>query len=362
FTNTNLGISPEVEPNESPTDATLLLAPGKRNGSVAVGDAATTTIQFPGGQSDPVEDLFAVNLTQSSQLDLSVIGTDAQSNLALYLLKEIPGTTSLESLGNSRLGGVIQRITTPNMLSPGRYLIGVSAVTGASTYTLEARIPGNRLMQVATNSAAPNSSVTVPVSFYSEGNENSLKFSLRFDSTLLANPQVSLGSDSGAATLSVNSSQAAQGRVGVQIILPQSQHFNIGSRQVAKVTFAIKPTATATATVIEFGDEPVARQLTDTGGNSVIGTYAAGNVIVTPGFEADVTPRPSGNGSVSTADWVQVGRFVSGLDEPADGSEFQRADIAPKNTLGDGRLSVADWVLAGRYAAGLEPVVPAGGA
>ncbi|MGH9802202.1 MAG: IPT/TIG domain-containing protein, partial [Blastocatellia bacterium] len=46
----------------------------------------------------------------------------------------------------------------------------------------------------------------------------------------------------------------------------------------------------------------------------------------------------------------------------ADGSEFQRADIAPKNTLGDGRLSVADWVLAGRYAAGLEIVVPAGGA
>lgn len=362
FTITNLGVSPEVEPNETPTDATLLLAPGKRNGTVAIGDAATTTIQFPGGQTDPVEDMFAINLTQSSRIDLSLIGTNAQSNMALYLLREIPGTTSLESLGNSRLGGVIQRITTPTMLSPGRYLIGVSAVTGASSYTLEARIPGNRLMQVVTRSAAPNSSITVPVSFYSEGNENSLKFSLRFDPTLLANPQVTLGNDAGEGVLSVNSSQFAQGRIGVQFAFPQGQHFSSGARQVAKVTFNIKPTSTATATVVEFGDDPVVRGVTDTGGNAVIGTYAAGNVVITPGFEGDVTPRPGGNGSVSTADWVQVGRFASGLDEPADGSEFQRADVAPKNTLGDGRLTIADWVLAGRYASGLEPIAAAGGA
>ncbi|MFN0109326.1 MAG: hypothetical protein ACKVZH_10780 [Blastocatellia bacterium] len=362
FTVTNLGVSPEVEPNETPTDATLLLSPGKRNGLVAVGDAATTTIQFPGGQSDPVEDMFAVNLTQSSRLDLALIGNDAQSNLALYLMKEIPGTTSLESLGNSRLGGVIQRITTPTMLSPGRYLIGVSAVTGATGYTLEARIPGNRLMQVVTRSAAPNSSVTVPISFYSEGNENSLNFSLRFDPTLLANPQVTLGSDAAAGTLNINSSQFAQGRIGVQLAFPQGQRLNSGARQIAKVAFTIKPVSIATATVIEFSDEPVVRGVADTGGNAVTGTYAAGNVIITPGFEADVTPRPGGNGSVSTADWVQVGRFASGLDETADGSEFQRADIAPKNSLGDGRLTIADWVLAGRYAAGLEPIVAAGGA
>lgn len=352
----------EAEPNENPTDATLLLTTGKRNGSVAVGDAATTILQFPGGQSDPVEDLFAINLTQSSRIDLSLVGVDPQSNLAMYLLKEIPGTSSLETLANSRLGGVIQRITTPTMLSPGRYLIGVSAVTGASAYTLESRIPGNRLMQVATRSAAPNSQVTVPVSFYSEGNENSLKFSLRFDPTLLTNPQVTVGANATAATLNVNSSQFAQGRIGVQLALPQGQHFNTGSSQVANVTFTIKPTTVATATAIEFSDDPVTRGTTDTNGNAITGSYAAGNVIITPGLESDVTPRPGGNGAVSTADWTQIGRFVSGIDEPADGSEFQRADVAPKNTLGDGRLTIADWVLAGRYASGLETSVPAGGA
>ncbi len=80
-------------------------------------------------------------------------------------------------------------------------------------------------------------------------------------------------------------------------------------------------------------------------------------------YEADVAPRPngSGNGSVTIADWTQVGRFVAGLDTAANGSEFQRADVAPRATFGNGSLTISDWVQAGRYAAGLDPVVVAAG-
>jgi hypothetical protein len=362
FTVTSTDISPEVEPNESSNDATLLLAPGKRNGSVAVGDTATTSVQFPGGASDPIEDLYAVTLTQSSRLDLSLVGANGQANLALYLMKEKAGSTDLDALSNSRLGGSIQRITTTGMLAPGRYLVGVSSISGASAYAIEARLPGNRLLQVMTNSAAPGSTVTVPISFYSEGNENSLNFSLKFDPTLLSNPQVTLGSDAATGTVNVNTGQAAQGRVGVQLALQQGQHFGTGAREVAKVTFAIKANPGVGATVLEFGDDPVVRGMVDATGNAVVGTYAAGNVIITPGLEGDVSPRALGNGSLSVADWAQVGRFVSGLDTPADGSEFQRADCAPKTTLGDGKLTIADWVMAGRYSSGLETPVAAGGA
>src|SRR5262245_60481656 len=56
-----------------------------------------------------------------------------------------------------------------------------------------------------------------------------------------------------------------------------------------------------------------------------------------------------------------IGRFVDGLETPSAGSEFQRADIAPRDTLGDGLLDIRDWVQAGRCVAGLDPVVPAGG-
>ena len=81
------------------------------------------------------------------------------------------------------------------------------------------------------------------------------------------------------------------------------------------------------------------------------------------GYEADVAPRPTGNndGTVTVADWVQVGRFFIGLDTFTNASEFQRADCAPKATKGDGQISITDWVQAGRYAAGLDAVVVAGG-
>lgn len=78
-------------------------------------------------------------------------------------------------------------------------------------------------------------------------------------------------------------------------------------------------------------------------------------------YEADVAPRPNGSGTLMITDWVLVGRFSVGLDTAAAGSEFQRADCAPRATLGDGRVTLADWVQAGRYTAGLDPVTEAGG-
>lgn len=92
-------------------------------------------------------------------------------------------------------------------------------------------------------------------------------------------------------------------------------------------------------------------------------TSATSNLTVVAGFEADVSPRPGGNGNgqVTTADWVQMGRFVAGLDSITEGSEFQRADCAPRATFGNGLLTASDWVQAGRYAAGLDPLVAAGG-
>ncbi len=84
---------------------------------------------------------------------------------------------------------------------------------------------------------------------------------------------------------------------------------------------------------------------------------------IQPSFEGDVMPRPTGNGngSVTISDWVQIGLFVANPGGVASGSEFQRADCAPRETMGNGVISVSDWVQAGRFAAGLDPVSGAGG-
>ena len=85
-------------------------------------------------------------------------------------------------------------------------------------------------------------------------------------------------------------------------------------------------------------------------------------------YESDVAPRETGgDGRVTVADWIQVGRLVVGLDQIFTPEEFRKADCAPlrsKNgTLvkGDGTLTISDWVQTGLNAAGLDPRTLMGG-
>ena len=221
-----------------------------------------------------------------------------------------------------------------------------------------------RIVRVVDASGNPGGRVTVPIQLNSQGDENALSFSLTFDPAILKNPVAALGSDAVGASLNFNSSQVTQGHLGILLALPANQRFTSGIREIVKVTFDVIANA-AISTTVGFGDQPIPREVVSVGANPLSAIYTAGTITITlcGGFEADVAPRPNGNndGSVTLADWVQVGRFVARLDQLVDGCEFQRADCAPKETKGDGRLSVADWTQAGRYAAGLDAVMPAGG-
>ncbi|HEX4950597.1 MAG TPA: IPT/TIG domain-containing protein [Blastocatellia bacterium] len=95
---------------------------------------------------------------------------------------------------------------------------------------------------------------------------------------------------------------------------------------------------------------------------SLVLTSSAPTVSAQSGYEGDVTPRPTGkNGASTAADVEQMGRFVMKLDSANNGSEFQRADSAPRATRGDGRIGMADVVQTLRYSAGLDPLTTAAG-
>ncbi|MFN0086524.1 MAG: NF038122 family metalloprotease [Blastocatellia bacterium] len=219
----------------------------------------------------------------------------------------------------------------------------------------------SRIVRVIAAAGNPGAGVTVPIELVSQGDENGLGFSLFFDQNILTNPLAAPGADAAGASLNVNQNQAAQGRLGIGLVLPTGQKFTAGTRRIVNVSFTIAANTSASSANIAFGDQPIAREVVDAAANPLQAGYAGAAVTITQGTEADVAPRPNGNGSVSIADWVQVGRFVAGLDLISTGPEFQRADCAPKETRGNGSLSIADWVQAGRYAAGLDPAVAAGG-
>ena len=229
---------------------------------------------------------------------------------------------------------------------------------GARYFTIEQF--GIRQVRVVNTNAIAGSTVNVPIELIANGDENALSFSLNFSTALFSNSQVTLGSDAALASLNLNTSQLGQGRLGVALALPPGQTFAAGVRQLARVSFAVS-TSTPTMAVLDFGDQPIVRQVVNVNAIPLPTSFSGGNVMVTTNFEADIAPRGSTDGILTVADWVQAGRFATGIDTASVGQEFRRADCAPRNTLGDGLISITDWAQAGRYAAGLDPPTPAGG-
>jgi uncharacterized protein (TIGR03437 family) len=157
--------------------------------------------------------------------------------------------------------------------------------------------------------------------------------------TLTLNPP-----QANAVTLTLSSSNSTAVALPATVTVPAN---------TSSVALTVSALATGVATITATLPANLGGAMASSTVN--VATVSAG------GLEADVAPRPNGNGSLSIADWVQVGRFAAGFDNVAAGGEFQRADCAPRDTRGNGAISISDWVQAGRYAAGLDPELPAGG-
>jgi IPT/TIG domain len=220
----------------------------------------------------------------------------------------------------------------------------------------------NRSLRIPSTSAAPGSEIEVPVELTATGDENALGFTVSFDPQALVLDNAVAGDGVDDAALEINWTRVASGRVGIAVALPSGVLFSAGTHELARLHFKIA-SASGGSTEVAFGNDPVVCAIAGTGSDVLNAAYASGMVKAVDGFEGDVTPRPTGrgDGTVTAADWVQVGRFAAGLDNPENGSEFQRADVAPRSSHGDGQITVADWVQAGRYAASLDSVAAAAG-
>lgn len=331
-----------------------------RQGTLTIGGQAFTITQESAAACTYT--LSTSNQTVAAEGGPGVVSVTTQAGCAWEAKSNnedwISITSALKETGN----GTVSFNVAPNPNKESR--TGTLTIAGS---TLAITQPGtlltDRVVSIANGNGAPGATVSVAVELMAQGDENAFGFSLNFDPAILSNPQIAKGSDAASATLNFNLTQAGQGRIGIGLALGSGQTFPAGKRQLVVVTFTILANATATTTAINFGDQPVPRELVNVNVAILPATYAAGTVTITQGYEADVSPRPNGNnnGRVSIADWVQLARLASGADTPPTGGEFQRADCAPRDSAGDGRIGVSDIVQAGRYAIGIDPVARAGG-
>jgi hypothetical protein len=215
-------------------------------------------------------------------------------------------------------------------------------------------------VQIGSSSATGGSSVTIPVQLQAVGTESAVSFSLDYDPSVLTYTGSVLGPDAAGGLLLVTN-ESGPGRLGVAVALFGTT-FSAGEDDVVDVTFQTAVVTNAVITPLTFGSQPVAEQVSDSQADTLLAVFTPGELSISvTALEGDVSPRPNGNEVININDWVQEGRFVVGLDTVSNGSEFQRADCAPRATLGDGQITVADWVQVGRYVVGLDPLTAVGG-
>lgn len=137
-----------------------------------------------------------------------------------------------------------------------------------------------RVVRVTNVSAALGSTATVAVELVAQGNENALSFSLSFNPAVLTNPVVTAGNGAAGISLQQNLNQVASGRLGIVVSLPASQSFAAGTRQLATVAFTIPANAPLGAATVDFGSQPIGREISDPNANELTATYTPGAVTV----------------------------------------------------------------------------------
>jgi hypothetical protein len=268
--------------------------------------------------------------------------------------------------GTDLAGATNSSLTLNNVQSShvGNYSVQVTNGAGSvssSNSALTVTVPTPVIRAVGTNAMA-GAPVTVPLTISANGNENTLGLSLNFSTQRLAYASVTWGDSVAGAALLLNTNQTGLGRLGLAVSFPSGTAFPAGTQEVIRVHFNSLPWTGTMNTTLSFGDLPVLREMYNTQLQPLPANYQSGIVTLTPTvFEGDVFPRPNGNQVLTLADWAQAARFAARLDIPASSSEFQRADSAPRATLGDGRIKVTDWAQTGRYIAGLDPAAAIGG-
>jgi hypothetical protein len=247
----------------------------------------------------------------------------------------------------------------------GRYAVVVSnavCVVTSAEATLTVSLPPP-VVQAVSVQAGAGSAVAVAIELVANGTENALGFSLNFNPTILSLSSAELSESAPPDTaLVANQDQAGAGRLGLAVALPAGVTWPRGTQALLRVRLNSSPVPNPITTPLTFGDAPTLRQVSDREAKVLPSVFTDGTVtLLAASFEGDVAPRPGGDRSLTVIDWVQLGRYVAGLDSIGSADEFQRADCAPRSQSGNGVVGVTDWVQVGRYATGLDPLSIAGG-
>jgi sugar lactone lactonase YvrE len=297
-------------------------------------------VVLPGITSSPSNQ--TVNAGSTVTLSASATGSAPLSFQWLFDGTNISGATSASLILSNVLAA-----------NSGSYSMVAIDPYGSATSSVAILTVDETTIQIVSSNAVGGGTVVVSIDMNAVGTEAALGCTLQFDPSVLTFQGVVLGSGAAGGAPQPNTNQVASGILGLAVDMFGT--FSPGTNDVFDITFQVAAVTNApsTSTALTFANEPVQELVANAQAQTLPAIFVPGTLVIPPTVLAgDVSPRPNGNERVNIADWVQEGRFVAGLDIVSNGSEFQRADCAPRATQGDGQITVADWVQVGRYAWG----------
>lgn len=180
-------------------------------------------------------------------------------------------------------------ISIADWVQAGRYAAGLDPVTTAGGPTVpsfslatpsRAAAEGSTRQLRAVNTQWQRGQVgTVTVELDAQGNENALAFSLNFDPKTMIFLDASLSDGAKNASLSVNDTQARQGKLGVALALAVNQSFSAGNRALLTLRFLPLSAEGTMKTALSFDDQIFRRELVDVEANTLTAT-AFSNALV----------------------------------------------------------------------------------
>ena len=301
-----VGISPEVAPNGSFT-ATLETSDLSTVNWTALHTVAVADYLPAGPAYDMLQGAMAEPAALAAEPQTVTVALDANSGqdraVAVHLrgphvlswtaVADVPWITATPDSGPVSVQPTL--IVAAGRLAPGwqQGVVTFSAssedgMSFAQTVAVSA-FSGPRVLRVGTTAALHGSTATVSVDLSALGDENTVSLTLAFDPTVLSNPSVAVGADAGAAVLTTDASQAADGRIGISLALPAGQTFDQGESQLAVISFDTQSGDTVPATTVRCADQPVPRQIIGTIGDTLSATYVDGAVLL---VEAPIVRPP----------------------------------------------------------------------
>ena len=194
-------------------------------------------------------------------------------------------------------------ITVTDYVQAGRYMVGLDPLTpvggptsaGGGVGGVGGFVPAAaRTLWLGNTSVVQGLNIVLPVTLEASGTENAVAFSVKFDSAKLRFVSSAIGSGAATASVTVNSNNAASGKLGFVVGLSPGQTLAAGTRELVRLQFTALAAAPASLTV-DFGDQPVFRETSDASANVLNTDYSPGtlNVILPPGPAVQFTK--SGN-------------------------------------------------------------------